>query len=934
MISFLSINSFRCLRLCILLACILAPRALGEDIPLAGQWQVSLTGPDAPDADWKAIVLPGTLDDAGIGTPALPVPELDAHVLAHLQRKVEYTGKAWFRREIEIPASWANAHIALELERVLWRSTVFIDGKEIGSRDSLTTPHTYDLTGGLAPGRHTLTVCVDNSEIHPGLTYLSDSFPNPADRSFVHAYTNHTQIIWNGLLGKIVLRATAAPAAREIRVFARQHPAPGLRVQIKPAAGQTLKGSIALTLARADGQVLAQTVLPAAQEMDWDLSGVPVQSWDEFNPVTYRLEVVPGEGAAPQTVAFGFRDLASENGSFMLNGQRIFLRGTLECCIFPLTGYPPTDVESWKKIMRRAKEWGLNHLRFHSWCPPAAAFAAADETGVYLLVELPHWNHHVGENRQTWDYLQSEAERILSAYGNHPSFMFMSLGNELRGDVPLMEQLTRRLQSTDPRRLYTAATYPLTKGYSQKPGPEDEFFVTRKTPKGWIRGEGIFNTQAPAFEGDYRNEIADIAVPIVSHEIGQYAVYPDLSEISRYTGNLVPVNFIAVRNDLAQKGLLALAPAFTDATGRFAALLYKEDIERALRTPQMDGFQLLGLQDFPGQGTALVGLLNAFWEPKGAVSAAEFRQFCGPLVPLARIPRAVWNRGETIPLSFEVANYWKTIPEARLTWHIRSADGKSVAEGRLGPLPLPEGQTSRAGSLAVPVPAEGGAAQWTLSLSVDGTDALNEWKLWVYPSDLPQTPAAVHITDSFDEALARLEKGETVILNPPPERIQGVQGRFLPVFWSPFFYPAKQSGTMGIVCDPAHPALAEFPTQNHSDWQWWDLALRSRSVVIDGLPVQPIVRVVDNFKRNHSLALVFEAKVGPGKLIFCAADISADLEKRPTARQLRRSLAHYAASPEFLPQAALTPAQLRAFAAAAEPAAQVPSTRAAEGYNP
>jgi hypothetical protein len=615
---------------------------------------------------------------------------------------------------------------------------------------------------------------------------------------------------------------------------------------------------------------------------------------------------------------FGFREIAARDGAFELNGQRIFLRGNLECAAFPLTGHPPTDVPSWRKLFQQAKSWGLNHLRFHSWCPPAAAFGAADELGIYLQIELPHWSLAVGKGPATWRFLQDEADRIVAEYGNHPSFLFFSMGNELEGDFEQINALVQRLRASDSRRLHTATTFTFQKNHGKAPEPADEFFITQYTDNGWVRGQGVFNDQAPAFDADYRTGAAKISIPLVSHEIGQYAVYPDLREIAHYTGNLVPLNFIAVRDDLTRKGLLSLAPQFTAASGRFAALLYKEEIERALRTPQLDGFQLLQLQDFPGQGTALVGLLNAFWESKGIISPEEFREACSPVTPLVRFLKAVYERGETFRAKIEVANFFRDLPRAEVTWTVRDSSGREISAATVGPLAIKSGGAREIGEINLPIPAEGDAAQWRLEVAIRGTPYRNHWNLWVYPRGISKVPANVRLVTTTADAEQALAAGERVLFAPPIDKIKGIEGKFVPVFWSPVHFP-KQPGTMGLLCDPAHPALRDFPTNFHSDWQWWDPVLRSRSVVLDGTDATPIVRVIDNFMRNHSLANVFEARVGDGRLLFCAIDIVNDLETRPAARQLRASLLRYAASSEFAPQSTFTTDALRALIVGAQP---------------
>lgn len=652
-----------------------------------------------------------------------------------------------------------------------------------------------------------------------------------------------------------------------------------------------------------------------ALRIDWELpQAMAVEKWDEFSPALYQIEATltpaGNRGASSRTSQFGFREIAARNGDLVLNGQRIFLRGNLECAVFPLTGYPPTDESHWRKLFEQAKAWGLNHLRFHSWCPPEAAFTAADELGLYLQIELPHWSLTVGQNVNSWRFLQDEADRIIAEYGNHPSFMLFSMGNELEGDFTQLNALVQRLRAVDPRRLHTATTFSFQEGHGKTPEPADEYFITQYTQAGWIRGQGVFNDLPPAFDADYRATAANIPVPLISHEIGQYAIYPDLREVARYTGNLVPLNFLAVRADLTRKGLLSLAGQFTAASGRFAAQLYKEEIERALRTPQLDGFQLLGLQDFPGQGTALVGLLNAFWESKGVISPEEFRTASSPVTPLARFPKAVYERGEPFRAQIEVANFFRDLPAALVRWTMRDADQRSVASGRFGPIAIGVGGAREIGEAVMVIPTGGGAAQWRLEVTIDGTSYHNQWNVWVYPRGIRDVPTNVQLVTTLDDAQRALAAGERVLFAPTVGEIKGIEGKFVPVFWSPVHFP-KQPGTMGILCDPTHPALREFPTEFHSDWQWWDPALRSRSVVLDGLAVTPIVRVIDNFTRNHSLANVFEARVGRGRLLFCAVDITHDLETRPVARQLRASLLRYAGSPEFAPQPELTPEALR-----------------------
>lgn len=605
-----------------------------------------------------------------------------------------------------------------------------------------------------------------------------------------------------------------------------------------------------------------------------------------------------GERGQQRTVTFGMRKFSAEGNRLLINGRPTFLRGTLECCVFPLTGTPPTDERGWMKVFTTAREYGLNHLRFHSWCPPEAAFRVADKMGFYCQVELPNWSLTVNSDSATARFLYQEADNILRHYGNHPSLCIVSCGNELQPDFGFLNGLTRHMKEQDPRHLYTTSTFTFEKGHGKHQEPEDQLFITQWTDHGWVRGQGVFDERVPDFKSDYREAARDITVPLVSHEIGQYSVYPNIREIDKYTGVLDPLNFKAIRNDLTQKGLLHKADDYLKASGRLAAILYKEEIERAMKTPQQSGFQLLDLHDFPGQGTALVGLLDAFWDSKGLIEPQRFREFCAPVVPLARFDKAVWRANETFKAHIDIANYGaETYGADQLRWALTDGDGQVYAEGTGDEVNVVLDRTER-------------ARRMELVASIADSPWRNRWSIWVYPEVMMPTAKDLVVTPSLDEALKALKKGKTVLLSPKTANVKGLEGKFLPVFWSPVHFP-KQAGTMGLLCNPKHPALADFPTEMNSDWQWWNLVKRSRVMVIDSIPaVTPIVESVDNFVNNRRLAQIFEAKVGKGRLIMSSIDLLTDGEL-PEIRQMRYSLTNYMLGKDFQPAATLTEADLR-----------------------
>jgi hypothetical protein len=883
-----------------------------EDIDLSGEWQVKLDSTNIGITEnWASsklegtpISLPATLDDAGLGTPNTLEPAINNYVMSNLTRKHQYIGKAWYQREIEIPSSWENKTITLNLERVLWESTVYLNGDKIGSANSLIGEHSFQLPKGVTSGKHLLTVVVDNSNKFPNINVAGNRYPDKVNQDMAHAYTNHTQIKWNGILGDMSLEVSESNQPTNIQVYPNKD-LKTLKVTFEQPTATEDKVGVVIKKLKGEEVYNGQHAVSAASDNLFELSlDKPdgLELWDEFNPNLYTISVSTNTGNI--STDFGYKVVGNNNGDLTLNNRRIFLRGNLECVIFPLTGHPPMEKEEWAILIKQAKAFGLNHLRFHSWCPPKAAFEAADEAGFYYLVELPHWSLKVGEDEKTTEFLKAEGLKILEDYGNHPSFLFMALGNELEGDESLLNTMVAELKAKDKRHMYITTVYSFQphrrpSSMGKIPQPEDDFFITQYTDKGWVRGQGIFNDKPPHFNADYSSTSEHITKPLVSHEIGQYSVYPDMSEIEKYTGVLEPLNFIAVRNDLEKKGLLEFAPDFTYNSGKLAAILYKEEIERALKTPSFDGFQLLQLQDFPGQGTALVGLLNAFWESKGVISAEEFSQFNSEVVPLLRFEKAVYENGETFKASIEVANFFKPMQNQNIVWSITDEAGSVLSNSQVKDANLTIGNNTNLGEIAFEINTDK-AKKLNIEVSLEGTKYKNSWHIWVYPKKVELSKKDIIVTSSYAVAEQALSKGGKVLLNPDFKTLKGIEGRFVPVFWSPVHFP-NQPATMGVFVDTEHPAFNTFPTDTHSNWQWWDLCINSKSVITDDLDVTPIVRVIDNFVTNHHLSNVFEAKVGNGTLVFSSIDLISNLNERPVARQLRHSLLEYMTSNAFSP---------------------------------
>ena len=787
---------------------------------LTGSWEFALDPEGVMTSGAKfddSISLPGTTDLAGKGDEPSETVET-----MRLTRRHSYVGKAWYRRRITIPAAWSRKDVILSLERTK-ATTLYLDGKEIGSLNNISTPQEYNL-GHLKPGFHTIEIMVDNSGGVPEGVIKSS-----------HMYSEDTQTNWNGIIGDIELRVS--PAKKRLTKTGKRMPR-----------------------------------------------------------------------------------LVNSDGRFMAGGHKVFLRGKHDACVFPLTGHTPMDKESWSEYLGKCASYGINHVRFHSWCPPEAAFEAADDLGIYLQPELPFWGTLEGE--ELLEYLKKEGLGIINAYGHHPSFALFSLGNELWGEPEVMRDLVDAFRAEAPHILYTNGTnaYLGMKGYVEGM----DFQATART--GWepyetfdnqVRSSfafcdatdgGILNHFHPGTERNFAGALKLSPVPVISHETGQFQTYPDYSEIDKYTGPLAPRNLIEFRRRLEEAGLGDQAMDFHLASGEWAARLYKADIEMCLRTPGLGGFQLLDIQDYPGQGSAYVGILDAFMDNKGTVTPEEWLGWCDEIVPLAEFEKYCWTSGETFKAGIKIADFSGGKGISAVGWTLTLGDAAPEVSGQLTPK-AKEGLVDLGGIEAnlssVKKPVEGCLS--IKALDGDGKEHVNSWPVWVYPDKGVPDYKGILITRTLDKASLRtLEEGGNVLLMPS-DTAGTVGGLFQTDYWNYRMFKRicnnngkpVSPGTLGILTDPGHPLFKEFPTARHTDWQWFPIIKASRPVILDSHPeIKPIVQVIDNVERNHKLGLVYEASVGKGKLLVCASDLDSVMEY-PEARAFKTALLDYMLSEDF-----------------------------------
>lgn len=917
----------------IFLLCLLASCSSSvEQLSLAGEWKFRIDPEDKGiNEQWfnipleSVIQLPGSLQEQGYGEDIGLETQWTGEVNDsswYVSEKYEkyrkagnfkfpfwlnpdkhYVGVAWYQKEITVPSGWENKTVELELERTHWETTLYVDGVKQGHLDGLASPHRYWLEG-LTPGKHTLTLRVDNRlNIPVGVN--------------AHSVSDHTQSNWNGLVGNLALTRKPFVYIDDVQLYPDRKSGQ-VRAEVvlvgKKATGtgeltfllETINGEKAGNVVTQTFEALNNTIkLSVMLQVEGD-----VKSWSEYTPNLYRLKTsvaFAGEKDERQT-QFGFRDFEKVGTRFHVNDQPVFLRGTLESCIFPLTGYPSVDPAYWEKIYTTCREFGLNHVRFHSWCPPRVAFDMADRMGIYLQVECGAWaNIGNGEYIDQWFY--TESDRILKEYGNHPSFCMMAYGNEPSGDnhVAYLAKLVDYWKQKDNRRVYTTAG-----GW---PYVENADYWNAPDPRIQSWGEGlnsIINREAPRTDFDFRHKIRQ-DMPTISHEIGQWCVYPNFKEIDKYTGVLKAKNFEIFKETLEENHMGDLAEDFLFASGRLQTLCYKTDIEAALRTPGFAGFQLLDLHDFPGQGSALVGVLDAFWDTKGYVDGKEYSQFCNQTVPLIRFPKLVWSNKEQLTLPVEIAHFGQQeIKNASITWQIAYKNGQTVGQGKFNK-DIPLGNCIPVGNINFDLKAINEPEQLKISVSIENTPYKNEWNIWVYPEEKKTIANQPYITSKLDQtALARLENGENVLLLPSkgsvlPEKGGDVAVGFSSIFWNTAWTKGQAPHTLGILCDPAHPVFTAFPTEKYSDFQWWDIVAFSDAMNLEDFPAdfRPVVHLIDDWFTNRKLGILIEAKVGNGKLMVCTADLNTNLSERPAAAQFKQSMLEYMTSENFAPTQAV-----------------------------
>ena len=885
-------------------------------IDLSGIWQCKIPGRCAP------LRLPGTLDENGIGFPDDPGRQWKADevrriglyrdgdpIVTRLTRKHTFEGEAIISRMVDWDMP-EGQRVFVDVERAR-QLRLQVNGQEAPLHEpaGLSTPYCFEITG-LATGHDQFVFRLDNS--YPG-------WPRDAI-IYSSAASDETQTNWSGLLGYVRLRTEQQTFISHVRVYPHGQmldtcveldstcPWHGILHVSSGALENTASLPVNIHPGKHEIRFRCLTVKPEA--LKWDT--------EEGN---LHVLTVSGPGSETCSASFGLRDFSAEHGRFTLNGRRVFLRGEANCAVFPETGYPPMDSDAWKEILLKFRAYGVNCMRFHSHCPPEAAFVAADELGMLMQPELSHWDpEHAFASEEARRYYETELRAILRHLANHPSFVMLTFGNELQADAAghaFMDSLLSKAREYDSTRLYANGSNvhygatgadPASDFHTAMTYYDHEMRATCDGPKGWL------NQEYPNARHDYQTAVKAIREktdqPVFSFEAGQYEVLPDFAEIHQYHGVTLPENLKHIQRMVREKGLEDDWQRMTEATGESALLCYRAEVEAALRTEGYSGISLLGLQDFPGQGTALVGMMNAHLQPKPHAFARpeRFSAFFRDALPLVLLEKYTYNTGETLTARVKMANYGKLDLSGSPAWELRGE-----AFERSGILPdtaAPAGCLTDLGEICVPLNSAAKPQKLTLTVSFCGEK--NVYPIWVYPDARPVCPDGVYECRSFDEKAEKtLQNGGSVYLSPDSTEEalpHSIQAQFSPDFWSVCTFP-QQAGGMGQLIDVNHPIFRSFPTEAYNTWQWWPMATQRAMILPERTDC--IIAEMDSYAFLRPMAKLFECRCGNGKLLVSSLGLH-HLLKYPEARALQQAVYDYLGSRHFAPTQELSGTWIKA----------------------
>ncbi len=829
-----------------------------------------------------------------------------------------YPGPGWYRKKVTIPDDWKGKVPWLVFAGVHREADVWVNNQLVGAHRSYLTPFRMDISSH-AKASETITIVarVDanrKKEVDPLLGCLDT--------------LDFLYVTWGGIHRPVTLEATDQSRIED--VFILPHLATETaEIRISIQGKKSARFTLAAKILDADGVPVTsvqQSVADDGAETVLMPRLAKAKLWSPETPHLYtaQIQLLSGtEVIDARSIRFGMREFKVEAGNFLLNGKPIFLRGYGDDCIFPNTICPPADKNEFRTRLSRAREYGFNYVRHHSWIPPREYLDAADELGMMLQPEFPFVGRpdFSGAPEARRVALEQWIE-VIRCNRNHPSIVTWCMGNEIYDSFELAPAMYEAAKRLDPSRPVID-----TDGcdFKNKDRKTLDFMVVQ-----FNEGDSM------GYQDGKYNFPSDIGKPVIAHEMGYFATLPDVDQLKLFKNGLRPYWIFDAHALAQQNGVLDVYPDWLAASYRLQAVSLKSNVEAARRS-RLKGTSVWLFQDYPN---CAEGATDMFLRPKG-ILPAEFRKFNSPTVLLLDAARRNWWNGETAEFKFVVSRF-EDAPsnQAKLHWVLKSGSA-TLLDGVQENLQIHSGGVQELSSFQLKIPAGHPSERLTLAAELIDANgkAENSWDLWVFAKELRTETARKGRTirsDSFcakylsaqeysggtipletelfvttrmdDNVLAYLQSGGRVLLLEPEPIFPTEKTDFRLSAWD-------GKGPAGTIFDAKHPALSAVPSEGWCDLQFYSLIQGSKTILLGSLPakIQPLVRCIDRPTRLANRAYLFEAQVGRGKLMVSGFNFAESIgSKDPAGIFLLDRFVDYTLGPEFEPKAVLPEAALKA----------------------
>ena len=708
-------------------------------------------------------------------------------------------------------------------------------------------------------------------------------------------------------------------------------------------------------------------------------------AWSVERPTLYTLNLkIEYENGDTEELSdkFGYRYMSCDGGNFYLNGYPFYMRAYIRGCAAHEheNNCNLSDYEFYKKNILMAKSYGYNTIRFHSVIPPEACFRAADEYGILIHIEMRKSKDNYDNLREMLlgknDFLSNEyLHEIINTLYNHPSFMVYCIGNEIRqpGQKPRVREIAEIVKREDPTRLFidTCAHGEYDRGfvdfdvqhmgYYFPYGRNNNMFSDTDNLLGFGTVREI-DMQTENESGKIRRGIA-FSRPLVAHEVCHYTSWRDyyaLKEKFEKYGRPLPWWVEEEIKMLEAKGYKEGFRETLQITKNFQFRCWKTALENLRASNLLSGFHMLQFADTDRYENSN-GVVDCFDDPHG-ISAEEFRKFNADTVLLARLPKQIFEAGETVKIPVLLSQYMINPPATADFSYELKKDGAAVRSGELRSVDTGASGLYSICGLEFKMPA-GEPSKYELVCKLvfdDGSVCENSWEMWGFPKyeyplaleakcDMAEDyllrscrfneNASLTITDKLDSKLfERLERGEDVMLiyrtdwcrhllhkgmSAPEYSFRHVWERYKGVIWD--------RGTINGGPDKAELLKKHgFVTDGEINYQYYHLIEDSDKINLDDFPVkvESIVSGLDKSARDRfdpgkfklpelmydrtmrNFSYAFSLKVGKGRLLVTGFNFT---NCEPATFAMLKTLVSYANSGDFTAGAEISASDLKAY---------------------